>query len=386
MHSYPWARFAAFALLPLTLVACGGGEATASPPPQPTVKLAALQPLVAQAIAESGGPGAQLSLREPSGAISTLVAGRGQITPAVAMGASDHFRAGSVLKLLVATVTLQLVEEGRLSLDATLDQLLPAESAARFTHRDRITLRSLLNHTSGIPNSADTPEHDADVLLHPGKLRSVQDYLDTALQQPQQMPGRHAYANTNYMLIGLIIERSTGRSWRTQLRERLLERLAMRGSSLPEPSELVLPHPYARGYQPVEGQGLVDTSQVSPSMAGAAGGHALITTTQDLARFAAALFGGELYRSPATLQQMLDFVEADPIGDVRTSYGLGVTRHQFPDGAVYLGHGGSTAGYSCAILYDTQTRYVAVGMLNQPDLGATYMALTVPVLVQAVKP
>ncbi|WP_349744124.1 serine hydrolase domain-containing protein [Roseateles cavernae] len=368
---------AALLLLPTLFLGCGGGNdaALATPP----LDRKAVQALVDKAVPAEALPGALVALREASGPTLGFAAGRGRIEPAAALRAEARFRAGSVLKLLIATVVLQLVEEGRLSLAAPLGELLPPDRVGRFNYRGQITLEQLLNHSSGLGDTATGAAHDADVLSHPGKLRSEQDYLDAALLEPQQPPGAHAYANTNYILLGLIIDRAAGRSWRAEVQQRLFARLGMRDSSLPEPADLEMPAPFAHGYESVEGVGLVDVSRISPSMAGAAGGHALVTSTADLARFAAALFGGALYRSPATLERMLRFVPAEPIGDMGYAYGLGVMRHQLPDGRVFLGHGGASAGYSCAILYDPSRRLVVVAARNGSDLGSTYLDLALPV-------
>lgn len=355
------------------LSACGGGD---DAPPR---EQAAVQALLERAVPATTPPGALVAVRDASGHTTRYAAGLGAMNPAIPMRPEDRFRAGSVLKLMVATVVLQLVEEGRLALGTPLDQLLPAARTAGFAHRRAITLEHLLNHTSGLGDTASSEAHDADVLAHPERLRSQQEYLDMALQESQSAPGTHAYANTNYILLGLAIEQATGRSWRSQVRERLFTRLGLADSSLPESGDLEMPAPFAHGYQPVEGGALLDVSRISPSMAGAAGGHALVTSTADLARFASALFGGELYRQPGTLAQMLRFVPAEPIGDLTYAYGLGVMRHQLPDGTVFLGHGGSTAGYSCAIVYDPVRRLTVVAARNAPDLEATYMELAIPV-------
>lgn len=363
----------ALLLVAALVSACGGGDDA------PSRDQAAVQALLEQAVPPSAPPGALVAVREASGRATRYAAGLGAVAPATPMRPEDRFRAGSVLKLMIATVVLQLVDEGKLSLVTPLDRLLPAERTAGFGHRSAITLEHLLNHTSGLGDTASSDAHDADVLAHPARLRSEQEYLDMALLEGQRPPGEHAYANTNYILLGLVIEQATGGSWRSQLRERLLTRLGLADSSLPEPADLEMPVPFAHGYQPMGGAGLLDVSRVSPSMAGAAGGHALVTTTADLARFAAALFGGELYRRPGTLAQMLRFVPAEPTGDMAYAYGLGVMRHELPDGTVFLGHGGSTAGYSCAIVYDPVRRLTVVAARNAPDLEATYMDLAIPV-------
>ena len=150
-----------------------------------------------------------------------------------------RFRAGSIIKPFVATVVLQLVEEGVLSLDDTMTKLLPDDVTSRFANSDRITLEMLLNHTSGIPEWLSEPVIER-IVANPGKVWEVSEFLDLAAAQPPSFaPGEGwGYSNTDYNLLGLIIERATGQSWRDAVRKRVIERLGLRSTSLPEPGDV----------------------------------------------------------------------------------------------------------------------------------------------------
>src|SRR5262249_20613633 len=112
---------------------------------------------------------------------------------------------------------------------------------------------------------------------------------------------------------------------------------------LPQPGHLPAGQDIAHGYQPVNGR-LIDATDIDSSMAGAAGGHALLTTTADLTRFLRALLAGKLFQRPETLREMRTFVPAaDPTG--RVGYGLGLERYVLPGGVELVGHMGTTGGY-----------------------------------------
>jgi len=303
-------------------------------------------------------PGAIAHYHSPAYRPWSGAAGLGQVPPAVAMRPHDRFRAGSVLKTLLATVTLQHVEEGALALDQKLPTLLPASVTARIANAEQISLRMLLNHTSGIPEW-NSPAFDAQVIADPGRIWTADEFIDIASRLPPSFaPGTSwSYSNTDYNLLGLVLDRLDGKTWRTQVRERVLDRLAMAHTSLPEPGDPTVPGDYAHGYQDVEGT-VMDLSKVDPSMAGAAGGHALVTTVQDLGRFLDALLAGQLFARPTTLATMLTMVDAPDVSGLPHRYGLGLEEYRLPSGVTVVGHSGSTAGY-------------AVMMFRVPSAGDT---------------
>jgi D-alanyl-D-alanine carboxypeptidase len=260
------------------------------------------------------------------------------------MRPEDTFRAGSIVKMFVAAAVLQLAEQGEFALDDPLPAVLPQDVVARLADADRITVRMLLNHTSGIPEYAGE-EFYRSVIADPHRVWQVEEFLDLAAAQPRQLePGEaYAYSNTDYNLLGLVIEEATGESWRDVVGERVIDRLELEHTSLPEPGDVSIGDEEAHGYELVDGE-LRDVSDVDPSMAGAAGGQALLTTTEDLTRFVDALLAGELFEQPETLEEMLTFVPADDV-PAKVGYGLGIERYELPGGVEMIGHLGTGAGY-----------------------------------------
>jgi D-alanyl-D-alanine carboxypeptidase len=290
-------------------------------------------------------PGAILLVDSPTLGTWTGVAGLGRVAPAAAMRPADRFRAGSVVKPFVSVVVLQLAERGRLSLDARLPRVLPARVVARFPTAPEVSVRMLLGHRSGIPEW-DTPLMDIVIAHHPEKVWTIDEKLDIAAAQPPVFaPGTsYKYCNTEYNLLGLIIEHATGRSWRHEVARRVIGPLGLTRTYLPPSGHRSIIGAHAHGYGELDGR-RIDITAVDPSMAGAAGGSALVTTVEDLARFLNALLTGRLFRDRDTLRQMLAFAPAPDVGG-QVGYGLGIERRVLPGGVEAIGHLGGTAGYT----------------------------------------
>ncbi|MET0511680.1 MAG: serine hydrolase domain-containing protein [Thermoleophilaceae bacterium] len=305
-----------------------------------------LQQALRAALRDPGttAPGAILHVRSPRLGRWTGIAGLGRVAPDVPMRRADRFRAGSIAKPFVAVVVLQLAERGRLSLDARLPQVLPAGVVGRFPTAGDITVRMLLNHRSGIPEW-NSPAIEEQVARDPAKLWRVSEFLDLAAAQPPMFaPGTgFFYSSTNYNLLGLIIERITGRSWRRAVTRRVIRPLRLTRTDLPAPGHRSIEGAHAHGYGELDGK-TIDLTRVDPSFAGAAGACALVTTVQDLARFLDALFKGRLFGHRATLRQMLDLAPAQGEGGL-VGYGLGIEQYALPGGIELIGHLGGTAGY-----------------------------------------
>jgi D-alanyl-D-alanine carboxypeptidase len=290
-------------------------------------------------------PGAILHIDSNVLGTWTGVVGLARVTPAAPMRPADRFRAGSIIKPFVSVVVLQLAERGRLSLDARLPRVLPASVVARFPTAPDVSVRMLLGHRSGIPEW-DTSLMDIVIAHHPEKVWTIDEKLDIAAAQPPVFaPGTsYKYCNTEYTLLGLIIERVTGRSWRHEVSRRVIGPLGLTGTYLPPSGHRSIIGAHANGYGDLDGR-RIDITAVDPSMAGAAGGSALVTTVEDLARFLDALLRGRLFRRRDTLRQMLAFAPAPDVGG-QVGYGLGIERRLLPGGVEAIGHLGGTAGYT----------------------------------------
>ncbi|GID96312.1 serine hydrolase domain-containing protein [Amorphoplanes digitatis] len=278
-----------------------------------------------------------------------------------------HFRMGSNTKTFVSVVVLQLVGEGRLSLDDTVERWLPGLVTGNGNDGRRITVRNLLQHTSGLYNyTGDITAlgSQEDYLAHRYDHYEAEDLVALATKhEPGFAPGTSwDYSNTNYILAGMIIERATGRAWATEVRARILRPLGLSHTS--EPGDRpYLPAPHAKGYQQwAPGGALHDTTRFNPTVADAAG--SLITTPTDLARFWQALQRGRLLK-PRQMAQLHQTVLAETFQDYipGARYGLGIMFIPNRCGG-YWSHGGDVPGMSTANAVDADGDRVAVLSLS----------------------
>jgi D-alanyl-D-alanine carboxypeptidase len=164
----------------------------------------------------------------------------------------------------------------------------------------------------------------------------------------------------------MVIEKATERSWREEIRERIISPLKLENTRLPEPGDLSISDNHAHGYLDMGGK-LMDFTKIDSSMAGAAGGHALITTTMDLARFLNALLGGELFQKTGTLDEMMAFVdvpEAVEMSGNAAGYGLGIMKLLLPGDIEMIGHAGGTGGFASFIYFLPDQNLTVSGMMT----------------------
>ncbi|MFI5957430.1 serine hydrolase domain-containing protein [Cryptosporangium sp. NPDC051539] len=252
----------------------------------------------------------------------------------------DRFRAGSIVKTFVAATVLQLVGEGVLRLSDTVADWLPGT----VPDGDRISLRQLLNHTSGLYDVIDampvSPAHLAGV----ARLHTIApDRLVRAATAcpPHFPPGAGwRYSNTNYVLAGMLIERATGRPYEEEVRRRIVGALGLRHTVLPATSPF-LPGPHLRAYlwpgRPAA-RPLLDITVQNPSRAWASGD--LVSTAGDLTYFLSELLAGRLL-PPPLMDEMLSTVP----GTNDRDYGLGLFRMSVPGGTRVWGNSGAYGGY-----------------------------------------
>jgi len=346
-----------------------------------------LQRIVERAVDrhKPGYPGALLHVTAPELGVWSGAAGTADVETGEAMHPDSKFGIGSITKPFVAVVVLQLVEEGVLSLDDTLPEVLSDETAARFPDSDRITVRMLLNHTSGIGDWVSQTTAEATA-ADPSMIWDIETVLDlAAAQAPYFPPGEgYMYSNTDYTLLGMIIEQATGQSWREQVRSRILEPLDLEDTVVRDPGDTSMPDGHAHGYGDVGG-GVVDVTYADPSMAGAGGGNAIVSTTADLARFLDAVLAGGLFQNPATLAEMMTFVDAPDEQGFPYWYGLGLERYIFPEDIIVIGHGGGAVGYGSVMYHAPDYGITIVASGNFFDLAPAYVDLLMPALEELMK-
>lgn len=256
---------------------------------------------------------------------------------------NGHYRIASTTKTFVATVVLQLAGEGRLSLDDTVEEHLPGVVSGGGHDGSAITIRDLLQHTSGIY------DYNHDEAWNPFATREIFEERRFYEYEPEELVAiamQHApifepgtawsYSNTNYVLVGMVIEAVTGNPWAEEVRIRIIEPLELTQTSVADGPQM--PEPHAKGYyQFPDGGPLVDVTLLDPSAGGAGG--AIISTPRDVTRFFIALLGGSLL-ADELLAEMKDTV---PEGSGR--YGLGLGWSPLSCGGGYWRHGGAVPGY-----------------------------------------
>jgi D-alanyl-D-alanine carboxypeptidase len=246
-----------------------------------------------------------------------------------ALDPTEEFQAGSNTKTFVATVALQLVGEGKLRLDDPVSRWYPG-----MTDLEGITLRMLLQHTSGLADYTKEVEGDLTKKWTPEELADIGRKLDRTGR-----PGASfSYSNTNYVLAGMILQRSTGQTPAQLIVQRIARPLGLRHTYWAPDATFHGPHMH--GYYRDE-SGYVDSTNLPLYVAGAAG--ALISTLSDLARFEQALQSGRLLR-PAQLAQMRHTVPMEAPAGLTGGYGLGLARLTTPCGT-YWGHTGGTYAF-----------------------------------------
>ncbi len=302
-----------------------------------------LDRLVARSDGHGGGV---IRISGPQGVLCEEAAGLVAGPGSPPMTVDTPFEIASITKAVTAATILRLVEQGKLRLDSPLSEVLPGGPSRGF--QGAITVRQLLSHTSGLPNYWTDGPRDRQgnnaflraFVAEPGRFWQPEEILAHSRAIPARRPGGHFhYADTNYVLLGLIIERAAGKPLHLVFREQIFDPLGL-------PSTWLSYRGNPRGAAPSHRyEGAEDLHEVPRQSADWAGGG-LISTTRDLERFLRGLASGALFRHPGTLDTMR---QAVPVGEDDISYGLGLYRVKLADGQGELwghdGHGNSFAYY-----------------------------------------
>jgi D-alanyl-D-alanine carboxypeptidase len=284
-----------------------------------------------------GAPGAMARI-DDQGTVHQLAEGVADRATGRALSTKDRFRVGSVSKSFSAVVLLQLVDEGKLDLDTSVNTYLPG-----LLPDDRITVRHVLSHRSGLYDYTD----DMFAQTVPGfesvrnKVFTYQQLVDLSLKKPlNNAPGAaYSYSNTNFVVAGMLIEKLTGHSVRTEYQNRIFKPLNLADTFYVHP-KTVIPGRHANGYLTPDEAGapLVDSTEQTVSWAQSAG--AIISTTHDLDTFFSSLMRGKLM-SAAQLTQMQQWVTVNST----QGYGLGLRRRDLSCGVSVYGHTGTVQGF-----------------------------------------
>ncbi|MFJ9453652.1 serine hydrolase domain-containing protein [Kitasatospora sp. NPDC101447] len=330
-------------------------------------------PAAAAAVPAAGAPASptvdDVLRRLPDDVVAgALVRQDGTGASAGPVTADAYVRIGSVTKLFTNTVVLQLVAEHRIGLDTPARKYVPEVLPEAYGD---VTVRRLLDHTSGLPKPAPTPG-PAD---GPGwQLRSVtpEDFLRDSFAAAGDVPPaprteEQQYNGLNSLVLGLIVEKVTGRSFSAELDRRIIRPLHLAHTALPAADDPTIPSPHAQVR--VDGQ---DVTEQSP-YPWAEGG--MISTAADLDRFVTALFRGRLL--PPAQQKLVFEVPDVPSAADNTNcvggtacYSLGgLLRHQLPNGEYAWGKTGSRPGWDNGVFATRDLRHRVVYSLNPTGAG-----------------
>lgn len=307
-----------------------------------------------EAAVKAGPPGG-IAVAERGGDTWAGSAGTADLATGRQARADGRFRAGSITKTFVATVMLQLAAEGKLSLDDTVDHWLPGLVQGNGHDGTKITVRRLLNHTSGIYSYTDDEdfkhkEFGTGFLRHRYDTWTPEQIVKIAMSHPPTFSpdsNQWSYSDTNYILAAMVIEKATGHSYAHEIEQRILSPLHMNATTLPGTRSRI-PEPSGRAYSKLTGElagpgepgsTTYDVTELNPSLAGAAG--EIVTNARDLNRFYRALLSGKLLKT----RQMQEMTTTVPIeGAPAVTYGLGLMKLTLSCGVEVWGHSGGIQG------------------------------------------
>ena len=340
---------------------------------------AALQASVEKVAREMLVPGAVVLLRTPQGEL-TITYGTTELGRSSPPRADTHFRIASNTKTMTAAVIVQLAQEGKLSLGDPVSKHVPG-----VPNGDNITIAELLDMRSGLYNYTDAPEISASIDRDPTRVWTPEQLLAIAFARPPNFPPGTAYeyCNTNYALLGLIIERVDGKPLAQSMHDRLFEPLGLRSTALPASTVNTIPEPYSHGY--LYGSSSValvgtppytpdlkaaaragtlrprDYTDVNHSFVAAAGG--VVSTASDLAVWIQALVGGRVLDAAYQRRWLDSLRPVDPSKPDGQRYGYGINQLRWGPNSIYF-HGGETAGYNSFIGYDFTNKVTLVVWTN----------------------
>ena len=310
-----------------------------------------LEAAVDRAMAEAKTPGV-ISGVWTSGGDWVLAKGRADSKTGGAIKTSDRVRIGSITKTFVATVVLQLVDEKKLSLNETLDGSAPTVPYARD-----ITIRQLLNHTSGVFDYTQSGAFGQSLSESMFKQYSPRELVNFAVTggQPYFTPrGGYHYSNTNYILLGIIIEEVTGHSVESEIKKRTIDKLGLKNTFFPTGAGI--PGPHSEGYFESPDGKITEVTRENVSWAWTAG--AMVSTLGDLKTWAGALADGTLISKKMQEERLKWVDETDsPIGE---KMGLGI---EWRGG--YIGFSGAIFGYRTEMYRDPSRKATVVNIFNK---------------------
>lgn len=319
-------------------------------------------------VAENNATGAVLAVRAPDGSTWITATGNSIEENATAMQTDLYFRIGSITKTFTSTLTLMLIDQGLLTLDTTLEEVVPELGVVMS---DQITVADLLDMRSGLIKYLANEDFSGFITYDPGRIWTPEElvyYTNVAVSEPGDT---FLYNNGNYILLGLIIEKVTGLTYEEALARHILTPLGLHHTMMPENGNM--PEPFANGYQYSSDGNLTTnlTYNLNPSIAWSAGG--LVSNAEDLLTWSEAYIDGTLlsvsmHEQQFTLQSVTE--EENPAIE---GYGYGVMQ----DG-ILIGHDGFIPPYgSWVATYDNYEFVLLVNGTRNSALEPVYVTTTI---------
>ena len=339
-RSVAW-RVLAVPLAAAIALGAAGGTASAAPSKDETTHLKSR----AQGLVDAGYPAALAAVSDAKGESAGVAVGKGNLETGQAPPLDGEVRIGSNTKTFVAVVVMQMVQEGKVGLDEPIETYLPGLIKGEGIDGSRITVRQLLQHTSGLPEYTDTTPGSGDIFQIKDHYIPPRDLLDTALGKPAAFePGTQwAYTNTNYVVLGMLVERVSQRPVGEQIDQRIIKKLGLSHTYFPAPGDRSIKGTHPQGYHlSAEGK-LEDITEMDPAWGWAAG--AMVSTPSELNTFFQAVFDGRLLTQSSIDEMKNGAVDASSRLGPGTVYGLGLIGRSLTCGGTSWGHGGTIHGY-----------------------------------------
>ena len=324
-------------------------------------------------------PGVSAAVALPDGKVISVVAGWADRETKKAMTADTLMIQGSVGKTYVAAIALQLIHDKKLSLEEKVSTYLGKEPwFAQLPNAQDVTVKMLMNHTSGIMRYELDPKFTTDLTKQPTKVWTPAERISYVLGKKPRFAAGNGwdYSDTNYIVLGMIIEKITGKSMEDLIKTKLLEPLGLKQTMSSD--RLTIPglaQGYAGPQNPFGGKELMlnaDGSMiVNPQFEWAGGGMA--STPSDLARWAKLMYEGKAFDA-SMLPVMLEGVKAPMLGR-EAQYGLGVILRPTPLGKTY-GHSGFFPGYMTEVMYWPEAKVAVAVQVNTSEFAKVKPRLT----------
>jgi D-alanyl-D-alanine carboxypeptidase len=327
-----------------------------------------MEDIVTNTMNEKDVPGVIVGVWTPEGTFVEAF-GEADIEKGTPMSIDDRVRIASNTKTFVATVVLQLAQEGRLSLEDRLSKFVPSVKDA-----ENITIRQVLQMTSGTFSFTEDEQFDKDFTADPLMKLTPEQEIEIANKHDNYFPpGRgYHYSDTNYEIAGLLIEKVTGNKVEEEIRDRIIEPLGLKDTSFPETPDIAGKH--SKGYVLQDGE-LLDYTRIEPSVPWAGG--AMISNLDDMRIWAEALASGSLLGEQMRAEQM----RTVKMGEGPAGYGLGVL-----DVNGFRGHEGAIFGFNTIFLRDPERDATFIVFTNQSTNSAGDSTAIVSALIRVVYP